>query len=150
MNGFDRRGARTADSENIERAPASATSSSKWILRSSFIGPQGIRSGWSTLIFLAIVMALVLLTRVPMNKLLHYMKHKQGMEAWSAVVGIGIPALLVFVATGIMAKIEKRPALSYGFVGERKLSRFVLRHCGRRGGTFRFGSRAEDESATDL
>lgn len=100
--------------------------SSKWTLRSSFIGPQGIRAGWSMLIFLAIVMAQVLLTRVPVNHLLHYMKYKQGLEAWSAVVGVGIPALLVFVATGIMAKIEKRPALSYGFVGERKLSRFVL------------------------
>jgi hypothetical protein len=39
---------------------------------------------------------------------------------------MGILALLVLVATAIMAKIEKRPVLSYGFVRERRLSRFVL------------------------
>ncbi len=98
----------------------------KWTVRSSFIGSHGIRSGWSMMIFLAILIVQILVTRVPVNHLLHYMKHKQGLEAWSAVVAIGIPALLVFIATAIMAKIEKRPILSYGFVGERKLSRFLL------------------------
>ena len=98
----------------------------KSVLRTAFVGSQGIRSGWSMLIFLAIVMAQVLLTRVPVNHLLHYMKDKAGLEAWSAVVGIGILAVLVFVATAVMAMIEKRPVLSYGFAGERKLSRFVL------------------------
>src|SRR5271157_943349 len=98
----------------------------KWTVRSSFIGSHGIRSGWSMMIFLAILIVQILVTRVPVNHLLHYMKNKQGLEAWSAVVAIGIPVLLVFIATAIMAKIEKRPILSYGFVGERKLSRFLL------------------------
>jgi membrane protease YdiL (CAAX protease family) len=78
------------------------------------------------LIFVAILIAQVLVTRIPVNHLLHYMKHRQGLETWSAVVGVGIPALLVLAATAIMAKIEKRPVLSYGFAGERKLSRFFL------------------------
>jgi uncharacterized protein len=98
----------------------------KWTVRSSFIGPHGMRSGWSMMMFLAIFIFQVLVTRVPVNHLLHYMKHKQGLETWSAVVAIGIPVLLVFIATAIMAKIEKRPLLSYGFVGERRLSRFLL------------------------
>ena len=97
-----------------------------WNLRTGFVGGQGIRAGWSILIFLAIIIAEVLLTRVPVNYLLHYMKHQQGLETWSVVVAVAIPALLVFVATAIMAKIEKRPVLSYGFMGDRKLSRFVL------------------------
>jgi hypothetical protein len=45
-----------------------------WNLRTGFVGTQGIRSGWSALIFLAIIIAEVLLTRVPVNYLLHYMK----------------------------------------------------------------------------
>ena len=52
----------------------------KWTLRTIFVGTQGIRSGWSMLIFLAIVIAQLLLTRVPVNHLLHYMKRKQGLE----------------------------------------------------------------------
>jgi hypothetical protein len=51
MNGFDRQGDGTLDSEDIEREPAPGSSSSKWTLRSSFVRPQGIRSGWSMLIF---------------------------------------------------------------------------------------------------
>jgi hypothetical protein len=78
------------------------------------------------LIFLAILMAQILVTRVPVNHLLHYMHDKQDLQAWSAVVSMGILVLLVLVATAIMAKIEKRPVLSYGFMGERRLSRFVL------------------------
>jgi len=78
------------------------------------------------LIFLAIVIAEVVATRIPVNYLLHYMKYNQSLQSWTAVVAAGFPALLVFVATAIMARIEKRPVLSYGFMGERRLSRFVL------------------------
>jgi uncharacterized protein len=126
MNGFDRQGEGTAVSENIERAPAPGASSSKWTLRSSFIGPQGIRSGWSMLIFIVILVVEVLATRVPVHHLLHSMKHDPSLEAWSPVVAAGILALLVLVATAIMAKIEERPVLSYGFMDKRRLSRFVL------------------------
>jgi hypothetical protein len=84
MNGFDRQGEGIADSENIERESALGSSSSKWTVRSSFIGPQGIRSGWSTLIFIVILMIGVLATRVPVNYLLHSMKHNPRLEATSA------------------------------------------------------------------
>jgi membrane protease YdiL (CAAX protease family) len=126
VNGFDRKGEGAADSENIEREPAPGASSSQWTVRSSFIGPQGIRSGWSVLIFVVILMIEVLATRVPVNHLLHFMKHSPGLEDWSPVVAAGILALLVLVATAIMAKIEQRPVLSYGFMDKRRLSRFVL------------------------
>src|SRR5580658_9710914 len=126
MNGFDRQGGGTADSENIERAPAPGASSSRWTLRSSFIGPQGIRSGWSMLIFIVILLVEVLATRVPVNHVLHSMKHNPSLEAWSPVVAAGILALLVLAATAIMAKIEQRPVLSYGFIDKHRLSRFLL------------------------
>jgi len=126
MNGFDRQREGTADSRNIERAAMPGASPSKWTLRSSFVGSQGIRSGWSVLIFIVIVVVEVLATRVPVNHLLHYMKHNPSVEAWSPAVAAGILALLVLVATAIMAKIEERPVLSYGFIDKRRLSRFVL------------------------
>ena len=109
-----------------EREPGQQSPARSRALRALFIGPQGIRSGWSMLIFLAILMAQILVTRVPVNHLLHYMHDKQDLQVWSAIVSLGILASLVLVATAIMAKIEKRPVLSYGFMGERRLSRFVL------------------------
>jgi uncharacterized protein len=126
MNGFDGQGEGTADSENIEREPAPGAFSRKWTVRSSFIGPQGIRSGWSMLIFIVILMIGVLATRAPVNYLLYSMKRNPSLKDWSPVVAAGILALLVLVATAIMAKIEKRPVLSYGFMDRRRLSRFVL------------------------
>jgi hypothetical protein len=75
MNGFDWQGEGPADSENVERAPPPGASSSKWTLRLSFIGPQGIRSGWSMLIFIVILVVEVLATRIPVNHLLHSVKH---------------------------------------------------------------------------
>jgi len=126
MNGLDGQGDRTLDSEDVDSEPAPRSPSSKWTLRSSFVGPQGIRSGWSMLIFTTIVVVEVLITRVPINHLLHSMKHNPSLEAWSPVVAAGILALLVLAATAIMAKIEQRPVLSYGFIDKRRLSRFVL------------------------
>jgi membrane protease YdiL (CAAX protease family) len=126
MNGFDRQVDGTADSENIEREPVLGSSSSKWTLRSSFVGPQGIRSGWSMLIFTVILVVEVLVTRVPVNLLLHSMKLNLSLEAWSPAIAAGILALLVLVATAIMAKIEGHPVLSYGFIDKCGLSRFVL------------------------
>jgi hypothetical protein len=112
MNAFDEQGEGTADSENTERAPAPGASSSKWTLLSSFIGPQGIRSGWSMLIFTMIVAVEVLVTRIPVNLLLHSMKLNPSLEPWSPVVAAGILALLVLVATAIMARIEGRLHIS--------------------------------------
>ena len=126
MNGFDRRREGSAESGNIELAPAPGASSSEWTWRSSFVGPQGIRSGWSMLIFIVILVVEVLATLVPVNHLLHLMKHNPSLEAWSPAVATGILALLVLIATAIMAKIEGRPMLSYGFTDKRRLSRSVL------------------------
>lgn len=126
MKGFDRRGDGTLDSKDIERKSAPGWSSRKWTLRSSFVGPQGIRSGWSMLIFTMILLVELLVTRVPVNLLLHSMKMNPNLEAWSPTVAAGILVLLVLVGTAIMAKIEGRPVLSYGFIDKRRLSRFVL------------------------
>jgi hypothetical protein len=109
MNGFDRQAEgtqaeeTTIDAENFAREPAPGWSSSQWTLRSSFVAPQGIRSGWSMLIFIVIVVLEVLGTRVPVNHLPHSMKHNPTLEAWSPAVAAGILALLVLAATAVWA-----------------------------------------------
>jgi membrane protease YdiL (CAAX protease family) len=126
VNGLNSLGDSTLDSEGVERKPAPGSSSRTWTLRSSFVGPQGIRSGWSMLIFIMILVVEVLVTRVPVNLLLHSMKLNPDLEAWSPVVAAGILAFLVVVATAVMARIEGRPVLSYGFMDKRRLPRFTL------------------------
>ena len=103
MKGFDNRVDGTLDSKDIEREPAPGSSSSKWTLRSSFVGPRGIRSGWSMLIFTMILAVEILVTRVPVNHLLYSLKHNPRLESWTPVVTGGILTLLVLVATAIMA-----------------------------------------------
>jgi membrane protease YdiL (CAAX protease family) len=78
------------------------------------------------LIFTMILAVEILVTRVPVNHLLYSLKHNPRLESWTPVVTGGILTLLVLVATAIMAKIEKRPVLSYGFMDKRRLSRFLL------------------------
>jgi membrane protease YdiL (CAAX protease family) len=126
MKSLNRQEGGSTDSQNVERATAPGASSSEWTLRSSFVGPQGIRSGWGMLIFIVILVVEVLATRVPVNRLLHSMKHNSTLEAWSPAVAAGILALLVLVATAIMARIEGRPLLSYGFTDKRGLSRSLV------------------------
>src|ERR1700691_6569559 len=112
MNGFDREGEATADSENIEREPAPRESSIKWTVRSSFFGPQGIRSGWSMLIFIMILVVEVLATRVPVNILLHSMKLNPSLEGWSPAVAAGVLARLGAVATPPIGKGQREPLAS--------------------------------------
>jgi membrane protease YdiL (CAAX protease family) len=124
MNALHQQGEATADSENMKPVPGASPGQRTW--RSYFIGPQGIRSGWSMLIFIVILIVEILATRVPVNHLLHALKLNPSLEAWSPVIAAGILALLVLVATAIMARIEGRPVLSYGFIDQRRLSRFLL------------------------
>src|SRR5579863_886694 len=124
MNALHQQGEATADLENMKPGPGA--SPGQWTWRSYFIGPQGIRSGWSMLIFIVILIVEILATRVPVNHLLHALKLNPSLEAWSPVIAAGILALLVLVATAIMARIEGRPVLSYGFIDQRRLSRFLL------------------------
>src|SRR5215472_1792117 len=91
-------------------------------LRKVFVADQGIRSGWSALIFVVLFLALdaavtaVLVRFVTVNA--------------NAPIPLGIgllqescQLLVVFAATAAMARIEKRPLLSYGFTDSRKLFR---------------------------
>lgn len=89
-----------------------------------FIGDEGIRAGWSALIFLAIallsiIMGVGLAARgVQMTKT--SMTHPGIMVVIEALEVLG-----VFLATFVMAMIESRPIFSYGYLGARLLPRFL-------------------------
>jgi hypothetical protein len=93
-------------------------------IRRIFIGEQGIRAGWSVLLFLAIFLALEKAVTLALTHFISFDPTK------SIPLGLGLlqesaALLVVFLATWIMARIERRPILSYGYTGEYSAIRLV-------------------------
>jgi uncharacterized protein len=89
-----------------------------------FVGSQGLRVGWSALLFVAIY-------QVVHMALMAVLGHFYSLDAEGPIPVT--PALLqesfelfaIFLATWVMARLEKRPVLSYGYAGEHRLVRLV-------------------------
>jgi membrane protease YdiL (CAAX protease family) len=96
-------------------------------LRKIFIGADGLRAGWSLLIFVLIALFLLRSAGFIVNKM-HLLPPK-GTTVGEISPGFGfvaeaIPFLLIFFATWIMSKIEKRPNSTYGLGGPRAVPHF--------------------------
>lgn len=98
-----------------------------------FLGPSGLRAGWSILIFIAIFVAIAFPASYVLGHLmlhLHLVAHHGHFtgDAPALPVGLSEAVMLISVllATAIMARIEHRPALSYGLAGTHRLRHFVV------------------------
>jgi membrane protease YdiL (CAAX protease family) len=89
-----------------------------------FVGSQGIRAGWSVLIFILLLAVVI----VPLQLLLHHYKPdlKSEIPAGLALAGEAVQAGLVLAATAIMARIEGRRPWSYGLGGPRPVANFLF------------------------
>jgi uncharacterized protein len=107
--------------ENLDatfRAPGNGA------LKRIFIGSRGLRVGWSALLFVAIYQVVHMASMAVLG-------HFFSLEPTGSIPVI--PALLqeslelsaIFLATFVMARIEKRPVLSFGYKGDHRLIRFV-------------------------
>ena len=98
-------------------------------MRKIFIGKDGLRAGWSLLIFIAMFAAIAFCIRIVGHKL-HAPDEstlKPGMEI-PPLIGVcleGLSFLVVLLLTWIMSKIERRPNSVYGLGGSRKFSFFL-------------------------
>ena len=93
-------------------------------LRWVFVGEQGLRVGWGALLFVAIYLSLeAAVTKVLGHFILLDMKGPIPLRF--ALLPESCEVLVVLIATWVMARIEKRPLLSYGYSGEHKLIRLV-------------------------
>jgi len=93
-----------------------------------FIGRDGLRAGWSLLVFVAIL-AVILFAAHGISRRIH--AQAPNIEEIASNVPIklmllneAIPFLAVLLATWIMSKIERRPNSVYGLGGSRKVARF--------------------------
>lgn len=110
--------------------PAQPPTLRKVFIGKIFIGKDGLRAGWSLLIFIALLAALLFGVRIIAHKLLP--PSPKTTQTASELppsprlfIAEGIPFLGVFFITWIMSKIEHRPNSVYGFGGIRKLWNFV-------------------------
>jgi membrane protease YdiL (CAAX protease family) len=101
----------------------------KLTLHKMFVGKDGLRAGWSLLIFVALFAgALVSINAV--GHRLHAHAHKGAQDASQAMlapyvfIGEGVVFLAVFLVTWIMSRVEGRPSSVYGLGGSHKVARF--------------------------
>jgi membrane protease YdiL (CAAX protease family) len=91
-----------------------------------FFGKDGLRAGWSLLIFFVLMFAALRGVNA-IAKLIHLFPPKGAPQDLSPTVGIiseGMPLLAVLLITWIMSKIENRPRGIYGLGGQRRLPQF--------------------------
>lgn len=89
-----------------------------------FKGEQGLRAGWSASLFLLIVLGVA----VPGSMLTHRFVPEPAKGVDAPGIGLvheGVLLLALFLATWVMAKIERRPVFSYGFTDARRVRRFA-------------------------
>jgi uncharacterized protein len=93
-------------------------------LRWVFIGPQGLRAGWSALIFL-------LLTWIFLQFLgtvfvaLGLIRPDDGFTPGSALAGEVVSAIALLGAAAILSRIEERRILDYNLRGPRRFAHFI-------------------------
>ncbi len=99
-------------------------------LRKIFIGKDGLRAGWSLLVFSALFVAIIFCINVIGHKL--YPPAPKTAKAASDIsatprlfIAESIPFLVTLLVTWIMSKIERRPNSVYGLGGSRKLPHFL-------------------------
>lgn len=105
-----------------ERAPALGLSDS--VLRRIFVGNQGIRAGWSALLFVAIFVILLSIVRAVIRHFVA-LEHGGPEQAHLLLLQEACGVLVVSIATFVMSRIERRPPLAYGYLGHHRVTRLM-------------------------
>jgi membrane protease YdiL (CAAX protease family) len=121
--------------ENLSRANSEGPTPADQIvpatpstLRKIFFGQDGLRAGWSLLIFIAMIAALAFCAN-RIGRKLHApdpnsAKPGAEMSPLFGIIAEAVPFVLVLFVTWIMSRIERRPVSVYGLGDRRMLSHF--------------------------
>lgn len=91
-----------------------------------FIGADGLRAGWSALLFVLILTLLIVSAGFLLHSFVH--SHPDLKAPLNYLLGLFqnvLEFVLIFIATAVMAAIEHRPIRIYGYAGSAKLARFL-------------------------
>jgi uncharacterized protein len=93
-------------------------------MRSFFFSGQNIRVGWKALLFVGLYVALRVASQLALGSHI-VISESEPNPPLHPLIRESCAALLVFFATWVMARIEKRSVLSYGYTDRKKLLRLV-------------------------
>ena len=98
------------------------------IMRTIFLGADGLRAGWSLLIYIALFAAIMVCAHALGNKLNPPKPRSatadHSFSLKSNYINEGVPLAAVFLLTWIMSKIERRRTAVYGLRGRRGIPHF--------------------------
>jgi len=97
------------------------------VLHKIFLGQDGLRAGWSLLVFIAMMAMVLVATNFVLHKVHPVDPNAAKNAEISAKTGIvfeSIPFVALLVVTWIMSKIERRPHSVYGLGGSQKVAHF--------------------------
>ncbi|HEY0797007.1 MAG TPA: type II CAAX endopeptidase family protein [Acidisarcina sp.] len=115
---------KTASGASQSRTAGPPPDGQSGTLRWTFIGAQGLRPGWSALLFAAIYLAVRLAVGAALRPFVH-MDKTHSIPAGIGLMTEGVGFLSVLAATWALAAIERRPILSYGYLDDRRALRFA-------------------------
>lgn len=92
-------------------------------LRWIFVGPQGMRAGWSVVLFALLLILISVFVGAVFSKA-HLVGRKTNFTPTGALFGELVPFLGLLGAATIVALIERRRILDYNLTGPRRLRRF--------------------------
>ncbi|MGB7191780.1 MAG: hypothetical protein WBD10_16705 [Acidobacteriaceae bacterium] len=111
--------------DEISNIPAAPTPPARehglgWI----FAGKNGIRAGWGILIFILVFASAAFGIGFFLRTFLHRPGHAGALIPSVALAAEGLQVLSVLIATGVMALIERKSILAYGYQGNARATRF--------------------------
>jgi uncharacterized protein len=92
-----------------------------WVL----VGAEGLRAGWGVLLFVLLFIGFSFLSFQVLKHLLPPRPHSPVFALRLAFISEGAQLVPLLLATGIMALIERRPLLAYGYQGKARAVRFL-------------------------
>jgi uncharacterized protein len=90
-----------------------------------FIGPDGLRAGWGVLLFVLLYFVFIVLMGWVFRSALLPLAHVTALPARLMLIVEITQCLPAILATWIMAVLERRPLLAYGYQGSARAVRFL-------------------------
>ncbi len=96
------------------------------LARAIFVGPQGMRAGWSALLFVLLSAVFIVATAPILATLLGVAQHGKpaALTPYNALLSEVIQVLAILAAGALMSRIERRRLKDYFFADRRGLSHF--------------------------
>lgn len=87
-----------------------------------FLGKDGLRAGWSTLLYLLLIVMMTLIVSLALRSYVAQPQATAPQTAMRTLAGEAIAAAVTIVAALIMSRVERRPFAQYGLKGSQAIA----------------------------